>query len=876
MTARWLKVKEVFSEAIELPPHKRAEFLAKVCGADEELRAEAQSLLDSHRTTGSFLKTVNTKLKAAALSVPDASAEASPEDTSAQDRVGSRIGAYRLVDLIGTGGMGHVYKAVRDDDEYRAEVAIKLMRSDVNGRLIAERFKTERQILASLDHRNIARLLDGGRTDEGELYVVMELVDGRPIDRYCDEKRLTISERVSLFLQVCAAIGYAHQRLIVHRDLKPTNILVTADGSVKLLDFGIAKILDSSPLSGDGTLTEASMRLMTPAFSSPEQHRGDPITTATDIYALGLVLYELLSGHRAFPTSHRSEREMAAAILETDPDKPSSRVKGVDPDNDTISGLRCDTPSKLKRRLSGDLDAIVMKAIRKEPKDRYGTVDQFSEDLRRHLRSEPVTAHKGTTRYFMRKFIARHQLAVTAAAIVTVSLVIGVVVTQREARIARANEVRAQQHFNDVRKLANTLVFEINDSIKDLRGSITARKLIVQRAVEYLETLSKDSANDPALLREIAAVYIKLGGIQGSRRQSNLGDVEGALTSYGRATTLLETAFAAEPKNTALAIELASAYRQTSEVATSHGDDEDGDRYLEKAFAIIAPLSKTHATDKNVRYELAKIYEARGVDRRARLENAAPEIMTTALDWHKKAHGIYVALLAADPDNELYRQEVSASHKHMGALLAKMKNWKEALEQYNASLAIDEALLALDPEDVQKRLSITFTYSDTGYILGQQGEHDAALGFHQKALAVRKALLAADPLDVRVRGALSYTLNSIANNYFRKADYVAAVEAYGESLQNREVLLNLNPSSKQQQFEVANAQMGLGSAYANLSRNAKNLTAAKTACTQAIDWSRKTLATLVRLNEKEKTWATATDFKRIEENISDCQRIIAK
>jgi eukaryotic-like serine/threonine-protein kinase len=302
---RWQQVKQVLDEAIALDPSRRDVFLAKRCATDEELRREVESLLSSHDEAGTgFLKKPAIDLKVVTAAAPA--------------RESRRIGVYQIVEQIGQGGMGEVYRAVRADGQYTKEVAIKLVRGGFDSASLVERFRNERQILASLDHPNIARLLDGGTTEDGIPYLVMELIEGTPIDRYCEEQDLGIKERLRLFIQVCAAVQYAHQRLVIHRDIKPSNVLVTAEGVPKLLDFGIAKILDTS------VGNETTLRPMTPEYASPEQIRGEPITTATDVYSLGVVLYKLLTGCSPYPEKTRTPLEFARVICEAEPARPST------------------------------------------------------------------------------------------------------------------------------------------------------------------------------------------------------------------------------------------------------------------------------------------------------------------------------------------------------------------------------------------------------------------------------------------------------------------------------------------------------------------------------------------------------------------------
>jgi non-specific serine/threonine protein kinase/serine/threonine-protein kinase len=678
---------------------------------------------------------------------------------------------------------------------------------------------------------------------------------------------------------VCSAVSYAHQRLIVHRDLKPNNILVTADGSVKLLDFGIAKILDANPLADYGTMTEASVRLMTPAYSSPEQFRGEPVTTTTDVYTLGLVLYELLTGYRVFQATGRSQMEVAAAILQLEPTKPSSRIRTKQsgshsqPDHNTLDAeaigkLRSDTPQKLHRRLSGDLDAIVMKAIRKEQKERYESADHLAEDLRRHLRSEPITARKGTARYMTRKFFARHKVVMAAVAAVSLSMVIGLVATVREARIARANEVRAQQHFNDVRRLANTLMFEISDSIRDLAGSTPARKLIVQHAQEYLENLSQESTSDPELLSELATVYAKLAGIQGGPLQSNLGDGQSALSNYRKAAELMESAVALQPTNTVLRRRLTDRYQAVA-YALRRDNPDEADRYASKALAIIEPLARAQPSDWEARYSLAKIYEFKA--RRVRDQMQYDQ----ALELYGKSHTLYEQLLQTKPDDQTMQQEVAYSHKHIGGTFIDQKKFPQALERFQAALAIDEAQLALDPDNANKRFNITFTFNDIGLIFDKQGNAEAAVESYRKALTIRKALAEADPQDVRALDGLAYTLKYLGSNLVKTNDYAEALDSYKKALAICEQLARIDPTSQQAQLDIAEMKGSLGDAYRTMAKRAHLPHSMTTSnCRQSLYWYRKSLDLMKPLNAQRYTSVDDATQKEIAANIADCEQIL--
>lgn len=409
---RWQKVKEVLAACLDRPAGERREWLAETCSGDPELKREVESLVESYEASDDPLEE------------PALGNEETPEH-----REGRRVGPYRIIREIGEGGMARVYLGVRADDAFRSEVAIKLVKRGMDFEFILRRFRNERQIMAGLDHPNIAHLIDGGTTDDGVPYFVMEYIPGLPIDEHCDKHRLNVRERLELFRTVCSAVECAHERGVIHRDIKPGNILITKEGVPKLLDFGIAKIVDPDTWTGSIDRTLTVLRLMTPEYASPEQVRGDPVTVATDVYSLGVLLYELLTGHRPYRLRSRAPHDMAQAICDFEPDKPSTAVQRVEKITSHRTGVqetvtpagvgeaRRTRPDKLRRALSGDLDNIVLTAMRKEPSRRYASAAELSEDIRRYLEGHPVKARKDTVSYRTGKFMQRHRTAFFAAAI---------------------------------------------------------------------------------------------------------------------------------------------------------------------------------------------------------------------------------------------------------------------------------------------------------------------------------------------------------------------------------------------------------------------------------------------------------------------------
>src|SRR5215813_6893757 len=501
---RWRKVEEIFQTAAERPTDLRTAYLTKACSGDETLRAEVESLL-AHEVYDTFIQSV----------VMDEARRLS--GIAGESLIGARIDAYRVTSLLGQGGMSTVYLAERDDDQYRKQVALKVVKRGLDTEFVINQFRRERQILASLEHPYIARLLDGGTTPDGLPYFVMEHIEGQPITHYCETNKLSIPERLKLFNLVCAAVAYAHQNLIIHRDLKPSNILVTKGGTPKLLDFGIAKLLDPDPSYEAVTQTAAGARMMTPEYASPEQVCGPFVTAATDIYSLGVVLYELLTGKRPHQIKSYSMQEIAQAVCHTEAEKPSA-----------VGSRQAKASAKLRRQLAGDLDNIVLKAIRKEPERRYNSIEQFSEDIRRHLKGQPVLARRGTLTYRASKFVRRYRWGIAAVSLVILSLVGGIVMSNYQAR-------RAERRFQQVRKLAHTFLFDVNDKIRDLPGSTEAREVVVKTATEYLDSLAQEAESDPGLQWELMTAYEQVGKIQSAVGGANLGQPEAAMQSYQKA-----------------------------------------------------------------------------------------------------------------------------------------------------------------------------------------------------------------------------------------------------------------------------------------------------------------------------------------------------
>jgi serine/threonine protein kinase len=548
-SARRAEIDGVFDEALDLKPDQRNAWLSGRCSHDAALRAEVEALLAAHELPAGILE--RRLALAAAASV----------DEPLRDR---RIGPYRVVRELGRGGMGVVYLAERVDGEFRREVAIKLLRNSPDAEELHRRFIAERQILASLSHPNIAQLLDGGTT-EGELpYLVMEYVDGLPITTYCDRHRLDTAARLRLFIDVCRAVSSAHQNLVIHRDIKPSNILVTAAGQVKLLDFGIAKLLNAT-ISGMDAHTRTAFRMMTPEYASPEQVRGESLTTASDVYALGIVLYELLAGRRPYQIRTGAARELHELVCEREPERPSVQAKRQpstgDADGPTpaaiaavIAAARDTTPDRLQRELAGDLDAIVMMALRKEPRRRYGSADLFAEDVARYLRGLPVLARHQSRTYYIGKFLRRHRTAATLGAIAVLALVASTAVAVKQTATARRERDRATAALTQARQALRESdettgflagLFDANVPAPGSAPAGTTDELIA-RGLGQIAQAGNYPLVQARMLEGIGRIYVNAGhfaeGLSSFERSLALRRANGEGESAQAATTLLHMA----------------------------------------------------------------------------------------------------------------------------------------------------------------------------------------------------------------------------------------------------------------------------------------------------------------------------------------------
>ena len=770
---RWSEVKRIANACLTLPPEQRSSSVHCLCGEDADLAAEVESLIRSHAEMGRFLET------------PALDAD------SQEHLTGRQIGPYELCEQIAEGGMGTVYRAVRLND-FGKQVAIKLVKRGMDTEYILNRFRQERQILAGLDHPNIAQLLDGGATSDGRPYLVMEYIEGVRITEYIEKHRLNTRERLELFRLVCSGVHYAHQNLVVHRDLKPSNILVTENGTPKLLDFGIARILE-----GKAEVTATGFRAMTPEYASPEQLLGKPVTTVSDVYSLGILLYQVLTSQRPYEFEVRSPEEIARIVCETDPPK--------------------------LRPLDRDLDQVVLQAMHKDPARRYASAAHLSEDIRRYLAGLPVLAHKDTFAYRASKFIARHRAATATAVLVAFSLIIGVVATSWEAHRANMERARAERHFNEVRRLANSLIFDVDDSIKDLPGSTPARKLIVQRALEYLNDLSRESQGELALQRELATAYERVAEVEGRYLANSLGDTQASLVSYRKALQLRQeiSSTSTEWRDR---MALARAYRSVALQDLAIGDRSRARQNVDAAlliserlrrdrpdeWSVISEVAVEHQTSSYIAYNGAadeqeritedcrKAVEADEAGLRLRpndalalrqyamdLGNLANRIERSnpkmALTYDQNVLQTILKLQQTSPDTQ-YAQYLSTAYNRLAGLFSDvMGDYHKASSYAEQGLTIDQESVRLDPKNHSLQRSLAIGYVNVADIDSRIGRLSRSLECLKKSQAIIRAMVQADPQNVANRGALGDILIDAGQVFMRARQPDDALHQWNEA-----------------------------------------------------------------------------------------------
>lgn len=705
---------------------------------------------------------------------------------------GQAIGSYTLVSQIGQGGMGSVWLARRSDGRFERQAAVKFVSIALAGHTAEERFKREGNVLGRLTHPHIAELLDAGVSSTGQPYLILEYVDGEAIDQYCDKHKLDIDARIRLFLDVLAAVSHAHANLVVHRDIKPSNVLVSKEGEVKLLDFGIAKLLEGEGQAGAATLlTHESGSALTPQCAAPEQLSGQPVTTATDVYALGVLLYLLLTGQHPVGPGPHSPAELVKAIVETEPTRASGTI--TSPADKSVAENRCTTPEKLQRQLRGDLDTIVGKALKKNPTERYASVTGFADDLQRYLKHEPISARPDTLAYRAAKFLRRNRtvvaLTTVAGLLVIGSLSAGLYVANRERKVA-------ESRFLQVRQLANKFLALDND-IRGLPGSTKIRMQMVSDSQQYLTSLGSDVHGDKDLALEIAFAYVRVAHAQGDPTSPNLGQFAEAEASLNQAWTFVEPILGKDPDNQRALFIAATIAHDRRALASSRGDRAEELNDAATTVSLIERFMNTHPTEYHGLYSMRYFYVnvantylvARHFDETIRYCQRALDIPLSG----PKSNAMRGAAL----------EVLGEARWQSGDLDGALKTAVDSIELEKAEAADGHASLLIN---------LANSYHFEGMILGRQdaepslGRSREALASFQEALDIAEDLSKKDPLDYLGRHSVAVFELEVGNS-LRHSDPAKALSAYDQALTRiREAKTNAST-------QRAEAELLVGSSY---------------------------------------------------------------
>ncbi len=771
---RWQEISPYLDEALAMPPEERAGWLASLRESSPELASRVEALLAEHRLLeeAHFL-------------------EHSPSLPPEPVLAGQSFGTYTLISAIGHGGMGSVWLARRNDGRFERKAAVKLLNLALMGQGGEERFKREGRILGQLNHPHIAELLDAGVSSGGQPYLVLEYVDGQHIDVYCDQHTRNLEARIRLFLDVLAAVAHAHTNLVVHRDIKPSNVLVTSDGQVKLLDFGIAKLLEDEAQPGAATLlTREAGSSLTPRYAAPEQITGEAVTTATDVYALGVLLFVLLTGqHPAGPGPHTTAK-LLKVIVETEPPRMSTIVARGSTEAEAAASKRGATAERLRRRLRGDLDTIVAKSLKKNPRERYASVNSMAEDLGRYLRHEPIRARPDAVAYRAAKFLRRYWLPVSAAALVIASLSAGLYTASHERAIA-------ERRFSQLRQLSNK-IFALDEDIRNLPGSTQARQRLVSAALEYLDGLAPSAHGDLELSQDIADGYWRVAGVQGVPTQLNLGEPEKAEASMKRADELTEAVLASRPTDRRALLRSAGIAEERMILAQEEHRDADAIAYAGKA---------SHRLDEFLRSGDATDSE------RIKISSEYGNMALAHLNMHMYAE----AAPFAQRTVEVIRPIASAQYlvaqglSLLASALRSQGNLDGALQAIQEARKISEQ--AVYPNPTTRMLDEYGIFLRQGLILGEDGDVNLgrpadAIEPLDKAFHTTEEFAAKDRNDAVSRMRVAYSGVALGN-VLRQRDPQGALAVYDLALSRVGEVRNSLPARRSQATLLASSSYAL-------------------------------------------------------------------
>ncbi len=762
---QWQALSPYLDQALAMTDDERTAWLSSLGQQDPALAVQLRELLDEHRVLAQkgFLENGQFALP------------------NSKGLAGQALGPYTLISQIGQGGMGSVWLAERSDGRFDRRVAVKFLNFSVAATGV-QRFKREGRILGQLTHPHIAELIDAGVTANGEPYLVLESVDGKHIDEYCDQHQLHVDARVRLFLDVLSAVAHAHANLVVHRDIKPSNVLVRNDGEVKLLDFGIAKLLTEGADADKTTqLTVDGNGPLTPQFAAPEQITGGAVTTATDVYALGVLLYILLTGQHPAGTEPHSAAKLVKAIVETEPPLASEAAASAARKYQTEK--RGTTFEKLSRQLRGDLDTILAKALKKAPAERYGSVTALADDLRRYLNHEPISARPDTVAYRVRKFVYRNRVVVTLATVAFAAILAGSGAAIYQARIA-------ERRFQDVRKLAHTFVFDLHDEVAKLDGSTKAREMMVQTGLQYLDNLAKNAGGDLEQPSEIAAGYMKIGAAQGYPTQPNLGRMTDAMASYRKAGDIYERI---ARKNGAYLPDLAAYYRSYAGLFRFSNQPQ---RARELYVAAIQTFDRLRA-DQQLTSEQENIY-TRAWCNVGDVDEDTENFQQAWTEFGRCSKLAHAQLERKQDQSSL--NMVAESAERVGTAAQELGHLREALQAFNEDETAVGKLLAAEPLNPRFHRSLALMYQFRGRVYFSDaypdyGDPKRALENMKLYLQTAQQMLDRDPNNTAAQ--FSVVLAKLRVSYcLQKSDPPAAIGLARDSLRMIDQMIASNKGER--------------------------------------------------------------------------------
>jgi tetratricopeptide (TPR) repeat protein/predicted Ser/Thr protein kinase len=784
---RWRLLQSIFHEVSAAPEEERLALLKFRCDGDVQLQERVQALLSAAEK--------DTRLTESHAPLDDESSEQTDDD-SFETHVGVRMGAYQVEKLLGRGGMGAVYLAHRADGEFNHKVAIKIIGLPFELEVLRERFRQERQILAGLNHPNITRLLDGGVTNDGQLYLVMEYVEGLPIDQFASADTVT---KLGLFRDVCSAVQYAHQNLIVHRDIKPSNILVDGGGTAKLLDFGSAKLLAGAEM------TQTRFSMITPSYASPEQLRGEPATTLSDVYSLGAVLYQLIAGENPFG------------------DDLVTRLR--DQESGTVT---------LRKPLPGDLDAVVRKALAPVASERYSSVEQLADDVRRYGAGEAVLAHAPSFRYQAGKFARRNKLALGAALVLLLTVLAGIGGVLSQYRAAVAERRKAEARAEDLRKLSDSLLSEIDEAIQKLPGSTAAQQLLVSTVLEHLDRTAKDSEADPQLQLDVANAYIRLGNVQGNMFAEHTGDTQGALVSLDKALSISRPLTRMQPENAAVKRALAWAEQSRSEVLFGLSRTPEAVASMRSAVRSFDELASRPDANLDALLDAAAAYTRLGDELGVPYWPSLSDF-PGALAGYLRAREVYQRAALLAPANLRILQAMANNHRMVG-VMQMQTDPAGALSELHAAI---DGINALHEQAKQvmaiRRMQSGMVGPYAGALI-EIGRYSEALAALQEGEIISRELLASDPKNIRAVQDVQAGLSREAECYqeravgifteggaSRRADAANAVKVLSEQQSLLEKILLLEPHNANWESKLGVVLIDIGRQQRALQRPERSM-----------------------------------------------------